>query len=110
MFAKRIRLFAIVNILLAGLIASFNLNEWIKVGVLDQTSDYPFGSKNIIPWYYASREYYSNYAMTIGFCFFFFFIIALWIYDKKSVRINIALLLLNILVAAIEIFMGIMPL
>lgn len=109
MFAKHIRFFAIINILLAGLIASINLNEWIKVGVLNQTSDYPFGSKNTVPWYYSSSEYYSNYTMIIGFCFLLFFIIALWVYDKKSVRINIVLLLLNLLTAVIEIFIGIMP-
>jgi hypothetical protein len=42
---------------------AINLHEWIKIGLLKQIDDYPFGGEGPVPYYYKSAGLYSLIAL-----------------------------------------------
>ena len=36
-----------------------NLQEWIKIGILHQVKEYPFGGEGPVPYYYKNAKLYS---------------------------------------------------
>lgn len=48
---------------------AINLNEWIKIGLLKQIDNYPFGAQGPVPYYYESAGLYSQIMLLCGLLF-----------------------------------------
>lgn len=46
-----------------------NLHEWIKIGLLKQVDNYPFGGEGPVPYYYKSAGLYSMTMLFWGLLF-----------------------------------------
>ena len=48
---------------------TMNMHEWIKIGLLKQTDNYPFGGEGPVPYYYKSAGLYSLIMLIWGILF-----------------------------------------
>jgi hypothetical protein len=72
----------IATIVLAGLFAFVNLSEFVTVGILKQTSGYPFGGEGSTPWFYKSAQLYVTINFVVGLLFLFLFSTSIWSFLK----------------------------
>ena len=77
-------IFKPLPIIISGLFAIMNLSEWYKIGILHETSGYPFGGEGPIPYYYKSAELYSTLNFVWGLLFFLTMLYGVWIVISKQ--------------------------
>jgi hypothetical protein len=58
-----------LTFLLSGLMPFMNLDEFVTVGLLKQTTDYPFGGEGSVPWYYKTADLYAKVNLVFGLAF-----------------------------------------
>jgi hypothetical protein len=87
-------LFFIVTVLLSGIFAFANLSEFVTVGILKQTSGYPFSGEGPTPWFYKSAQLYASVSLIFGMLFLLTFSIGVWSFLK--VRRNTLLISFSI--------------
>ncbi len=74
---------AVLTLLLSGFMAFINLDEYVKIGVLNQTTNYPFGGEGPTPWYYNTADLYAKVNLAFGLAFLTTFIAAIWTILKR---------------------------
>ncbi|RYF83238.1 MAG: hypothetical protein EON98_10525 [Chitinophagaceae bacterium] len=79
----------IATLLMTGLFAFINLSEFVTVGVLKQTSGYPFGGEGPTPWFYKSAQLYATVNLVFGLLYLLSLAIGVWAFIrvKKNVLI-----------------------
>ena len=82
-------LILVATLLLTGLFAFINLSEFVTVGVLKQTSGYPFGGEGPTPWFYKSAKLYAAVNFVFGLLFLLSLATGVWsfIRGKKNVLV-----------------------
>lgn len=73
-----------LTFLLSGLMTFINLNEFVKIGLLHQTTDYPFGGEGPTPWYYKTADLYAKVNLVFGLAFFSTIVAAIWTAFKRN--------------------------
>lgn len=79
----------IATLLLTGLFAFVNLSEFVIVGVLKETSGYPFGGEGSTPWFYKSAQLYATVNLVFGLLFLLSLATGVWsfIRIKKNILV-----------------------
>jgi hypothetical protein len=72
-----------ITLFLTGLSTFMYLGEFVTIGLLKQTSGYPFGGERPVPWYYETAELYAKVSLAFGLVFLFVLIIAAWMTLKR---------------------------
>lgn len=70
-------LLAGLTFLLSGLMTFMNLDEFVTIGLLKQTANYPFGGEGPVPWYYKTADLYAKVNLVFGLAFLSTFIAAI---------------------------------
>ncbi len=73
-----------LTILLSGLMTFMNFEEFVKIGLLKQTVDYPFGGEGPVPWYYKTADLYPKVILVFGLAFLSALIAAIWTTLKRN--------------------------
>jgi hypothetical protein len=69
-----------------------NISEWIKIGVLKNIDNYPFGSEGPTPYYYKSAACYSAIMLVSGIIFLGLLLFGIWSVIKGNRnRVKVAL-------------------
>ncbi len=84
-------LLAGLTFLLSGLMTFMNLDEFVTIGLLKQTTNYPFDGEGSVPWYYKTADLYAKVNLIFGLAFFSTFIAAIWTTVKKKMGLFIVL-------------------
>lgn len=82
--------------------ASVNLSEWYRVGILKATSGYPFGGEGPVPYYYKTAGLYSLVNGIFGTVFLFLTLLAAWSffrYQRRTGVIAFALTMVTLVIA-----------
>jgi hypothetical protein len=103
---KSIWLLFFVTVLLSGLFAFINLSEFLTVGILQQTSGYPFGGEGPSPWYYKSPQLYATVNLILGLLFFSVLAFSCWALIKVKKTILLATLIVTLFLILIQIVNG----
>lgn len=99
------RIACILFVLFSGLLIAIHLHEWIKVGLLKQIYNYPFGGEGSVPFYYKSAEFYSLYMFIWSILLFANLIIGIVsMVKKKRIGAYLAFGLLVLPIIALFIF------
>lgn len=77
-------LLAGLTFLLSGLMTFMNLDEFVTIGLLKQTANYPFGGEGPVPWYYKTADLYAKVNLVFGLAFLSTFIAAIWTTLKRK--------------------------
>lgn len=77
-------LLAGLTFLLSGLMTFMNLDEFVTIGLLKQTTNYPFGGEGPVPWYYKTAELYAKVNLVFGLAFLSAFIATIWTTLKRK--------------------------
>jgi hypothetical protein len=77
-------LLAGLTFLLSGLMTFMSLDEFVKIGLLKQATDYPFGGEGPVPWYYKTADLYAKVNLVFGLAFLSTLIAAIWTTLKKK--------------------------
>lgn len=86
-------LLAGLTFLLSGLMTFMNLEEFVTIGLLKQTGNYPFGGEGPVPWYYETADLYAKVNLAFGLGFLTAFISGIWAtFKRKKTGLFIALL------------------
>jgi hypothetical protein len=98
---KSVWLLFLTTVLLSGLFAFINLCELLTVGILQQTSGYPFGGEGPTPWYYKTPQLYARVNLIFGLLFFSVLTVSCWTFIKAKkipllVTLNVTLLFIFI--------------
>ena len=82
-----------LTFLLSGLMTFINLEEFVTIGLLKQTANYPFGGEGPVPWYYKTADLYAKVNLAFGLGFLTSFIACIWnTFKRKETGLFIALL------------------
>ena len=99
----KFRILAGISYLLTGFMAFINLSEFLKIGLLKQSNDYPFGGEGPVPWYYKTAELYAKVTLCFGLLFLVTLLFAIWSAVRKkqiclfvSVLVSIFLIIIQI--------------
>jgi len=103
---KSVWLLFLVTVLLSGLFAFINLFEFLTVGILHQTSGYPFGGEGPTPWYYKSAQLYATVNLVFGLLFFIALAFSCWTFVKVKKSPLFVTLLVTLLLIFIQILNG----
>jgi hypothetical protein len=106
---KSVWLLFLVTVLLSGLFAFVNLSEFLAVGVLQQTSGYPFGGEGPTPWYYKTPQLYATLNLIFGLLFFSALAFNCWAFTKVKKALLFATLIMTLLLILIQILNGQSP-
>ncbi|MDN3594187.1 hypothetical protein [Zunongwangia endophytica] len=91
------------NIVVNGIFSLLCLSEFYKVGILQETKNYPFGGEGPVPFYYKTADLYSNVTLVYGSIFTILLIIGIWNIKNNKVNekilfcITCALILIQVL-------------
>ena len=85
--------------MLTAVLFLINLSVFVMVGLLKNTTDYPFGGEGPVPWYYKSAEVYANFNLVTGMFFLLAFLASLWAVAKRKEVITLIIFLTTILSA-----------
>ena len=77
-------LLAGLTFLLSGLMTFMNLEEFVTIGLLKQTTNYPFGGEGPVPWYYKTADLYAKVNLAFGLGFLTAFISGIWTTFKRN--------------------------
>lgn len=77
-------LLAGLTFLLSGLMTFMNLEEYVTIGLLKQTANYPFGGEGPVPWYYKTADLYAKVNLAFGLGFLTAFIAGIWTTFKRN--------------------------
>lgn len=103
---KSVWLLFVVTVLLSGLFAFINLSEFITVGILQQTSGYPFGGEGPTPWYYKTPQLYATVNLIFGVLFFSAFAFGCWTFIKVKKAPLFATFIVAVLLIFIQMLNG----
>jgi hypothetical protein len=96
----------IATVLLSGVFAFVNLSEFVTVGVLKQTSSYPFGGEGPMPWYYKSAQLYATVNLVFGVLFLLTFLIGTWSFMKVQKRVLLISFVVLLLLVVLQLLTG----
>ncbi|MBB6002330.1 hypothetical protein [Arcicella rosea] len=77
-------LLAGLTFLLSGLMTFMNLKEFVTIGLLKQTTNYPFGGEGSVPWYYETADLYAKVSFAFGLGFLSAFVAGIWTTFKRN--------------------------
>jgi len=103
---KTVWLLFLVTVLLSGLFAFITLSEFLTVGVLQQTSGYPFGREGPTPWYYKTPQLYAIVNLVFGLMFFLALAFSCWTFSKVKKIPLFVTLVVTLLLIFIQILNG----
>ena len=103
---KSVWLLFLVTVLLSGLFAFINVSEFVSIGILKQTSGYPFGKEGPTPWYYETPQLYAKVNFGFGLLFFSAFVFSFWAVLNVKKRLLFVALLVTLLLILIQILNG----
>jgi hypothetical protein len=103
---KSVWLLFLVTVLLSSLFAFINLSEFVIVGILQQTSGYPFGGEGPIPWYYETPQLYATVNLVFGLLFFSALAFSCWTFLKAKKKPLFVTLIVTLLFVSIQILNG----
>lgn len=61
-----------------------NLEEFVTIGLLKQTTNYPFGGEGPVPWYYKTADLYAKVNLAFGLGFLTAFVAGIWTTFKRN--------------------------
>ena len=96
----------LTTVLLSGLFAFINLSEFVTIGILKQTSGYPFGGEGPVPWYYKTPKLYATVNLIFGLLFFSTFAFGCWTFLRGKKRLLLAALILTLLFILFQLLNG----
>ena len=73
-----------LTFLLSGLMTFMNLEEFVTIGLLKQTGNYPFGGEGPVPWYYKTADLYAKVNLAFGLGFLTAFVAGIWTTFKRN--------------------------
>lgn len=73
-----------LTFLLSGLMTFMNLDEFVTIGLLKQTTNYPFGGEGPVPWYYKTADLYAKVNLAFGLGFLTAFVTGIWTTFKRN--------------------------
>jgi hypothetical protein len=103
---KSVWLLFFVTVLFSGLFAFISLSDFLAVGVLQQTSGYPFGGEGPTPWYYKTPQRYATVNLIFGLLFFSTLAFCCWAFIKVRKTPLFATLVVTLLLILIQILIG----
>ncbi|MBP6215281.1 MAG: hypothetical protein KA399_03690 [Chitinophagaceae bacterium] len=103
---KLVWLLFLVTVLLSGLFAFINLSEFLIVGVIKQTSGYPFGGEGPTPWYYKTPQLYATVNLVFGLLFFSTLAFGCWTFIKVKKTSLFITLIVTLVLIFIQIING----
>lgn len=77
-------LLAGLTFLLNALMTFMNLYEFVTIGLLKNTTDYPFGGEGPVPWYYKTDDLYAKVNLVFGLAFLLLLIAAFYTILRKK--------------------------
>lgn len=98
---KSVWLLFLVTVLLSGVLTFIHISQFVTVGILHQTKDYPFGGEGPTPWYYKTPQLYTKVNLVFGLLFFSTLVISCWTFfkvKKKPLLMTMVVTLLLILI------------
>jgi hypothetical protein len=96
----------IATVLLSSLFSIANLSEFVTVGVLKQSSGYPFGGEGPTPWYYKSAQLYSMVNLIFGVLFLLTFLTGIWSFIKVQKRLLLIAFVVLLLLVILQLLLG----
>jgi hypothetical protein len=96
----------IVTVLLSGLFAFANLSEFVTVGILKQTSGYPFGGEGPTPWFYKSAQLYATVNLITGLLFILTLFTGTWSFIKVQRRVLLIAFAVSLLHIVLQLLTG----
>lgn len=103
---KSVWLLFLATVLLSGLFAFINLSEFVKIGILKQTSGYPFGGEGPTPWYYKTPQLYATVNLVFGVLFFFTLAFSCWTFFKVKKAPFFGMFIVTLVSILIQIITG----
>ena len=103
---KSVWLLFLATLILSGLFAFVNLQEFVTVGIFQKTGGYPFGGEGPTPWYYKTAQLYATVNLTFGLLFFFVLAYTWWTFIKVKRKFLLVLLIVTLLLIFIQIING----
>jgi hypothetical protein len=96
----------LVTVFLSGLFTLINLSEFLTVGILQQTSGYPFGGEGPTPWYYQTPQLYATANLIAGLLFFLALFFCCWAFIKVKKTHLLVSLTVTLLLTILQLFNG----
>ena len=96
----------IATVLLSGLFALLNLWEFVTVGILKQTSGYPFGGEGPTPWFYKSAQLYATVNLIIGVLFILTLFTGTWSFIKVQRKVLLIAFAVSLLLIVLQLLTG----
>jgi glycopeptide antibiotics resistance protein len=96
----------IATLILAGLFAFVNLSEFVTVGVLKQTSGYPFGGEGPTPWFYKSAQLYATVNLVFGLLFLLPLATGVWSFLRFKKKVLIICFGLSLFLILLQLLTG----
>jgi hypothetical protein len=96
----------LVTVLLSGIFALINLQEFVNVSILQKTSGYPFGGEGPTPWYYKTSRLYATVNLLFGLLFFFTLAFTWWRFIKVKRKSLLVVLIVTLLLIFIQTING----
>jgi hypothetical protein len=103
---KSVWLLFLVTVLLSGLFAFINLQEFVTVSILQKTGGYPFGGEGPTPWYYKTSRLYATVNLIFGLLFFFTLAFTWWTFIKVKRKSLLVVFIMTLLLVFIQIING----
>lgn len=95
---------AVTAFMFSGLMTAINLSEFINIGILKQTSDYPFGIEGDTPWYYKTSKLYAIKNLIFGILFLILFISNIYALIKRKVNFLFFCYLSTLILIIVKLF------
>lgn len=67
-----------LTLLISGIMTLLNLEEFVTIGLLKHTTNYPFGGEGYVPWYYETADLYAKVNLAFALGFLTAFIAGIW--------------------------------
>ncbi len=96
----------LVTLLLSGLFAFINLQEFVTVGIFQKTGGYPFGGEGPTPWYYKTSQLYATVNLIFGLLFFVALAYTWWTFIKVKKKSLLVMLIVTLLIIFTQIING----
>jgi hypothetical protein len=100
---KFVWLLFIATVLLSATFAFANLSEFVAVGVLKHTVEYPFGGEGRAPWYYKTAQLYAAVNLIFGLLFLVLLSSATWAFLRLKKKALLASFILVLVINLIRL-------
>jgi hypothetical protein len=81
--------FVLIPLLIGAVMASVNLSEWYRVGVIGNIAGYPFVGEGPVPYFYKTPQLYSMVCAIFGSIWFCLSCLSIWSLLKRKRRMGL---------------------